>query len=225
MGNIILSAFQFVCRWNFGDFEAKELKKFLRMGLIFTLMVGVYWTLRSLKDAVFIQLVDKLYLPYAKTVSVLALVPLVGLYTKFLERFSRNKMLVLMPAFYGIMVLGFSVCMWFAQAPQQVIAARALVPYVATQVLGYVFYVFVDVRFKAQAWIETFGSRASKEAGSLFNMVLAPLQASFGPALGRSYYLLLSGCFGFPLLALWFVAACFLGTAFRKAVREKCVVC
>src|SRR6185436_12251242 len=37
-----------------------------------------------------------------------------------------------------------------------------------------------DVRFKAQAWIETFGSRASKEAGSIFNMLLAPLQKAFG---------------------------------------------
>ena len=33
-----------------------------------------------------------------------------------------------------------------------------------------------DVKFKAQAWIETFGSRSSKQAGSLFNMTLAPLQ-------------------------------------------------
>ena len=26
-----------------------------------------------------------------------------------------------------------------------------------------------DVRFKAQAWIETFGSRSSKQDGSVFN--------------------------------------------------------
>lgn len=36
------------------------------------------------------------------------------------------------------------------------------------------------MRFKVQAWIETFGSRASKEAGSLFNMLLDPLQSIFG---------------------------------------------
>ena len=70
-----LSIIQWMCRFNFGNFEREELKKFLRLGSIFTLMVGVYWTLRPLKDAVFIQLVGKLYLPYAKTVSVLALVP------------------------------------------------------------------------------------------------------------------------------------------------------
>ncbi len=100
MKSIFLSKLQWVLRLSFGDFEKEELKKFLRMGLIFTLIVGVYWTLRSLKDSVFIQLVDKLYLPYAKTFSIIVLLPLVGLYTKLLERFSRNKMLILMPAFY-----------------------------------------------------------------------------------------------------------------------------
>lgn len=467
MGKMILSAFQWVCRWNFGDFDREELKKFLRMGLIFTLIVGVYWTLRPLKDAVFIQLVNKLCLPYAKTLSLILLVPLVGFYTRLLERFSRNRMLVLMPAVYGILVLAFGAALSVAQAPPDVIAQQSFVPYVATKTLGFVFYVFVeswgslmlaglfwafatdttdptsarrgfplvyalgqiggivlpyevgtlpyrlglatdalslfilgglilliipcvhyffratpqnfvesyqaknivakekekepgffeglkllmqhkyllgifaaisifeivvtifdfnfkvaagtvysgvalsrylslysssvnsvvlvclllgisnitrflgvsvalaivpiiigcalfgflsvnslsflffvmvgskainyalngptlkqlyiptthDVRFKAQAWIETFGSRASKEIGSVFNMALAPLQATFGTALGRSYYLLLSGCLGFPLLAVWFLAACYVGGAFRKAVREKSVVC
>jgi ATP:ADP antiporter, AAA family len=55
--------FQFVCRFNFGDFEREEFKKFIRMGFIFALIIGSYWTLRPLKDAIFIHLVDKLHLP------------------------------------------------------------------------------------------------------------------------------------------------------------------
>lgn len=66
-----------ICSFNFGEFEREEFKKFLRMGLIFALIIGVYWTLRPLKDSLFIQLVDKMHLPYAKTISVLALLPLV----------------------------------------------------------------------------------------------------------------------------------------------------
>jgi len=31
----IISFFQSICRFNFGDFEREEFKKFLRMGLIF----------------------------------------------------------------------------------------------------------------------------------------------------------------------------------------------
>lgn len=462
----ILRFFQWICRFNFGDFEKEEFKKFLRMGLIFALIIGVYWTLRPLKDAVFIQLVDKLHLPYAKTVSVLALLPLVMFYTKLLERTSREKMLVILPAFYGITVLCFAFLMFFAQAPREEIEMRALLPYVVTKALGYTWYLFVesfgslvvalfwafaadstdptsakrgfplvvalgqmggilspytigglphrlglktdalsmvclaalilliiplvryflkatpknllvsfhgkneqqveseqepgfleglklmlkhryligifaanfiyevivtifdfnfkiaagaeytgvalsnylsiygssvnvvsllclllgisnvtrflgigfalaampiivgcalvgfltmnsltflfalmvgskainyalngpalkqlyipttpDVRFKAQAWIETFGSRASKEAGSIFNMLLSPLQTTFGATLGRSYYLILSGALGFPLLGLWLVVAIFLGKTFKKAIEEKRVVC
>lgn len=465
---MILSFFQWIARFNFGNFEKEEFKKFCRMGLIFALIIGVYWTLRPLKDAVFIQLVDKLHLPYAKTVSVLALLPLVMFYTKLLERTSRERMLVILPAFYGIATLCFAAVMPFVQAPAEEIAARSMLPYIGTKVVGYAWYLFVesfgslvvalfwafaadttdptsakrgfpfvvalgqiggiifpftigglphrlglttdtlslvilglmtlliivmvryflkatpanllqsfhgeneakvekepdhepgflegfrllishkyllgifaanfiyefivtifdfnfkiaasnqysgvelsrylslygssvntvsliclllgisnvtrylgvgvalaampvivglalfgfltleslsflfalmvgskainyalngpalkqlyipttsDVRFKAQAWIETFGSRASKEAGSIFNMLLQPLQSAFGVIAGRGHYLMLSGAAGFPLLAFWLVIAIFLGKTFRKAIDEKKVVC
>lgn len=463
---MILSFFQWLCRFIFGNFEREEFKKFCRMGLIFALIIGVYWTLRPLKDAVFIQLVDKLHLPYAKTVSVLALLPLVMFYTKLLERTSRERMLIILPTFYGIATLAFAAIMPFVQAPAEEIAARSLLPYIGTKVVGYTWYLFVesfgslvvalfwafaadttdptsakrgfpfvvalgqiggiispytigglphylgfktdtislailgclilliipmvryflkatpsnllqsfhgqnekqeesqhepgllegfkllishrylmgifaanfiyefivtifdfnfkiaaadqytgvelsrylglygssvnmvslaclllgisnvtrylgvgvalaamplivglalfgfltldslsflfalmvgskainyalngpalkqlyipttsDVRFKAQAWIETFGSRASKEAGSIFNMMLSPLQTAFGAVAGRGHYLLLSGGIGFPLLAAWLAIAIFLGRSFSKAIEEKRVVC
>ncbi len=453
-------------RFNFGEFETEEFKKFLRMGAIFALIIGTYWTLRPLKDAVFIQLVDRLQLPYAKTVSVLALLPLVMFYTKLLEKYSREKMLIILPAFYGLGVLCFAGLMIITQAPAEVIAARTTIPYVATKVLGYSWYLFVesfgslvvalfwafasdtteaahakrgfplvvaigqmggiifpysigglphrlglmtdaasmlclgittlaiiplvryflyitpnhllqsfhgnneaqiekeqepgfleglklmlrhkyllgifaanfiyeviitifdfnfkvaasaeysgvalsnylslygscvnivsllclllgisnitrylgvgtalaampiivgcalfgfltldslsflftlmvgskainyalngpalkqlyipttpDVRFKAQAWIETFGSRASKEAGSIFNMLLTPMQASLGAVAGRARYLMLSGGIGFPLLVIWLMTAVFLGRTFKQAIEGKKVVC
>jgi len=462
----ILRFFQSICRFNFGNFEKEEFKKFLRMGVIFALMIGVYWTLRPLKDAVFIQLVDKLQLPFAKTVSVLALLPLVMFYTKLLEKTSREKMLVILPIFYGIAVVVFSFLMIWFQAPTEIIASRSFFFLAATKVVGYLFYVFVesfgslvialfwafatdttnagpakkgfplvvaigqmggiifpysigglphrlglstdalsmmclgiltllivpmvryflratpshlltsfhgknetaveskqepgfleglklllknryllgifaanfiyevvvtifdfnfkiaasseysgvalsnylsiyassvnivsllclllgisnvtrflgvgvalaampvivggallgflslnsltflfalmvgskainyalngpalkqlyipttpDVKFKAQAWIETFGSRSSKQAGSIFNMSLAPLQTTFGTLAGKSHYLMLSGALCFPLLGLWFVIAIFLGRSFRKAVHGNTVIC
>lgn len=144
IGSHCLRFFQYICRFNFGNFEREEFKKFLRMGLIFALIIGVYWTLRPLKDAVFIQLVDKLHLPYAKTISVLALLPLVMFYTKLLEKTSREKMLMILPTFYGITILVFGLLMYFVQAPAEVIATRALVPFIGTKVLGYLWYLFVE---------------------------------------------------------------------------------
>ncbi len=462
----ILRFFQWICRFNFGNFEREEFKKFLRMGCIFALIIGVYWTLRPLKDAVFIQLVGKLQLPFAKTISVLALLPLVMFYTKLLERISREKMLIILPAFYGVSVLCFSFLMMIVQAPPEEIAGRSFFFLMGTKALGYFWYLFVesfgslvvalfwafasdttepapakrgfplvvaigqlggvifpysigglphrlgcstdalsmmclgllilliiplvryflritpeqlltsfhgksekveqskqdpgfldglklllknryllgifaahfiyevvitifdfnfkiaassaysgvalsnylsiygssvnivsllclllgisnvtrflgigialtampiivglaltgflslnsltflfvlmvgskainyalngpalkqlyipttsDVKFKAQAWIETFGSRLSKQGGSMFNMSLAPLQTAFGTLAGRAHYLTLSGILCFPLLALWLVVAIFLGNSFRRAVKENAVIC
>ncbi len=82
-----------------------------------------------------------------------------------------------------------------------------------------------DVRFKAQAWIETFGSRASKQAGSSFNMLLRPLQTAFGEIAGKAHYLTMGGVLGFPLMVLWFIIALFLGNKFRKAIKENKVLC
>lgn len=464
--SVLLRFFQSIGRFNFGNFEKEEFKKFLRMGVIFALMIGVYWTLRPLKDAVFIQLVDKLQLPFAKTISVIILLPLVMFYTRLLEKTSREKMLVILPVFYGVTVIVFSMIMIWFQAPQESIASRSFFFLAATKVVGYLFYVFVesfgslvialfwafatdttkagpakkgfplvvaigqiggiifpysigglphrlglttdtlsmmclgaltllivpmvryflrvtpshllasfhekkeetseskqepgfleglklllknryllgifaanfiyevvitifdfnfkiaasskysgvalshylsiygssvnivsllclllgisnvtrflgigialalmplivgaallgflslhslsflfalmvgskainyalngpalkqlyipttpDVKFKAQAWIETFGSRSSKQAGSIFNMSLAPLQTTFGTVAGKSYYLMLSGALCFPLLGLWLIIAIFLGRSFRKAVHGNTVIC
>ncbi|MBF8263809.1 MAG: hypothetical protein HW387_1474 [Parachlamydiales bacterium] len=462
----ILRFFQFICRFNFGVFEKEEFKKFLRLGMIFGLIIGVYWTLRPLKDAIFIELVDKLHLPYAKTASVLILLPLVMFYTKLLEKTSKEKMLIILPVFYGIGVLCFAFLMQFFQFPAEAIAQRSLFFIAVTRVLGYLFYVFVesygslvvalfwafsadttepasakrgfplvvtlgqiggivlpysvgglpfrlghstdtlslfilgamlflivpfvyyllratpksllvsfhgtnerdeeskqepgfleglklllkhryllgifavnfvyeivvtifdfnftiaagtqysgvalsnylsvygssvntasliclllgisnvtrflgvgvalaampvivgaalagflslnsltflfvlmvgskainyalngpalkqlyipttpDVKFKAQAWIETFGSRTSKQVGSTFNMSLAPLQTAFGEIIGKSHYFFLSGILCFPLLAFWLIAAIYLGRTFKKAIKENKVVC
>ncbi len=454
----LLQFFQKLCRYNFGTFEQEEFKKFLRMGLIFGLIIGVYWTLRPLKDSIFIQMVDKFQLPFAKTVSVIILLPLVMFYTNLIEKTSREKMLIILPAFYGMSILIFSLIMlkvqgnsgvfpryfemglgyfWYlfvesfgslvvalfwafsadttdptsakrgfplvvalgqlggiilpysigglphrlhcatdflsmmslslmilmiiplvryllratpkelmssftkvkekeskeepgfleglklmlknkyllgifaanfiyevvitifdfnfkiaasseysgvalshylslygssvntvslfclllgisnvtrflgvgvALAAMPVIVALALFGFLSLNTLTFLFVLMVgskainyalngpalkqlyiptttDVKFKAQAWIETFGSRSSKQAGSLFNMTLAPLQKTMGVLAGRSHYLMLSGVLCFPLLAFWLVVAIFLGRTFHKAVNEKRAIC
>ncbi len=464
--NRILQFFQWLCRFNFGDFEREEFKKFLRMGLIFALIIGVYWTLRPLKDSIFIQLVGKYQLPYAKTASVLALLPLVMFYTRLLEKTSREKMLIILPTFYGTAILCFSLLMYMIQGTADAVASTSAFHAFGFTTLGYVWYLFVesfgslvvalfwafaadttepthakrgfplivaigqiggilfpvsigglphrlhlttdalsmlclgllvlliiplfyyflrktpkewltsfhgknekqieakqepgfleglklllkhkyllcifganfiyevvitifdfnfkiaagsvysgvalsnylsiygssvntvslmclllgisnvtrflgigialaampvivglalfgfmsmntltflfalmvgskainyalngpalkqlyipttpDVKFKAQAWIETFGSRSSKQVGSIFNMTLEPLQKSFGALAGKSYYLTLSGMICFPLLALWLILALFLGRTFKKAIKNNTTVC
>ena len=81
------------------------------------------------------------------------------------------------------------------------------------------------VRFKAQAWIETFGSRASKGAGSMFNMLLKPLQMNMGEIAGRAHYIFICGGLGFPVIILWFITALYLTKTFAQAVKDKKIIC
>lgn len=462
----VLKFFQFVCRFNFGNFPIEELKKFLKMGLIFSFIIGIYWTLKSPKDAIFIQLVSSYHLPMAKAVSVVTLFPLVMFYTSLLEKNSKERMLIILPSFYGIFILAFSIIMIFAQGEPGDISQKSSFAINSREILGYLWYVFVDsfgalvvalfwafaadttepeqakrgfplvvtigqiggiifpftigglphrlsfetdflsifilgiltlliiplvryflkttppnlltsfkgknqnqiclkqesgfleglklliknkyllgiffanfiyeiivtifdfnfklsasteytgvalsnylciygssvnvvsilcllfgisnitrflgvgtalalmpiivgaallgflslnslpflfllmvgskainyalngpalkqlyipttpdVRFKAQAWIETFGSSLSKQTGSIFNMSLAPLQKTLGPLAGKSHYLLLSGSICFPLLFVWLIIAIYLGRSFKKAIKDNNVIC
>ncbi len=462
----ILRFFQSICRFNFGNFETEEFKKFIRMGAIFALIIGIYWTLRPLKDAVFIHLVGGLQIPFAKTISVLALLPLVIFYTKLLEKNSKEKMLIILPLAYSIAILIFSIFLFTCWGSSDEIASRSQGYLMGTKVLGYLFYLFVEsfgslvialfwafatdttipesakrgfplvvtlgqiggvilpyaigglphrlrlssdalslvllsaltfliiplfqsflkatpkklltsfedknknvkesneeasfleglklllknryllgifavnfvfevvvtifdfnfklaassvysgvalsnylsiyassvnivslcclllgisnitrylgvgtalaamplivgfalfgfltinslsflfslmvgskainyalngpalkqlyipttkeVKFKAGAWIETFGSRTSKQAGSVFNMTLSPLQSAFGSIAGKSHYLALSGAICFPLLAIWLIIALFLGKSFKKAIETNTSIC
>lgn len=464
---MIIPLLQTIARPLFGTFEEEEFKKFLRMGAIFALIIGCYWTMRVLKDAVFANLVDATQLPWAKTASLICLFPLVIFYTKLFDRYSRENMLYILSSAYGVLTIVFALLLLMLQAPSDVIATRTGLFWFATKALGYAWYVFVesygslvvalfwafasditmpesakkgyplivaigqmggivgpkfisalpralhfetsaisvfvcslatlliivmvrylltatpksllisfhgkneavkekeqepgffeglrlmlqhnyllaifaaifiyevivtvfdynfkvlaqtqygtgreldaylgnygswvnivslicllggvsnitrilgvgtalilmpiivglallgfisfenieflfwlmvgskainyalngpamkqlyiptthDVRFKSQAWIETFGSRGSKETGSIINMTLQPLKNTFGAELGRLYYIRLSGVLGFALVGFWFFVALFLGRTYKKAVDQNKVVC
>lgn len=465
---MFINLLQTICKPIFGTFEAEEFKKFLRMGLVFTCVIGAYWTLRTLKNATFCSLVGAAQLPFAKTASLICLIPLLMIYTKLLDKYSREKMFYILSIAYGIatIIFAFLIVTPIGQACAADIATRVGLHFYGTKILGYLWYVFVesygslaialfwaiasdttkpesakngfyfitaigqiggivgpllltrlprlfgfstnalaigataaviaasmfffkkfltktpkellvsfhgkneaqkeaeqepgffeglrlllthkyllgifavisffeiivtvfdfhfqtlaathysgtqlaeyvglygssvnlvtllclllgisnitrilgvgaalmlmpiimglaitgfisfdslnflfmlmvgskainyalngpaikqlyiptthDVRFKAQAWMEAFGSRSSKEAGSVFNMILIPLQASLGVVAGRARHVMLSSYLGFSLVALWFFIALFLNKKYKKAIETKTVVC
>jgi ATP:ADP antiporter, AAA family len=144
---MIIPFLQSVVRPIFGAFEREEFKKFLRMGVIFACIIGSYWTLRVLKDSVFINLVGKGDIWLAKLVSLVCLFPLIMLYTKLLDRLSREKMFYVLATVYGIATIVFGLLILssqIGQAPAIVIAAREGLPYYLTKILGYGWYVFVE---------------------------------------------------------------------------------
>ncbi len=82
-----------------------------------------------------------------------------------------------------------------------------------------------DTRFKAQAWIETFGSRSSKQFGSLFNMLIPRLQARMGQLAGVAQHVVYSSYLGIAVISLWFLVAFYLGKTHKKAIEDDQLVC
>ncbi|KKR96152.1 MAG: hypothetical protein UU47_C0018G0012 [candidate division TM6 bacterium GW2011_GWE2_41_16] len=132
----------------FGSFETEELKKFLKLGLIFATIIGTYWTLRVLKKAVFYKLVGAVYIPWAKTASIIILIPLLFFYSKLLNKYPREKMFYILSIAYGTLFLVFSGLLLFTQSTPAIVAARTGWAYFGTQAVGYGWYVLT----------ETFGS-------------------------------------------------------------------
>jgi ATP:ADP antiporter, AAA family len=68
-----------------GDLTREEYKKFGLLSVTLSFIVGTYWLLRPLKDALFANMVGALYLPYAKIVSAIFLIPIILLYSKLVD--------------------------------------------------------------------------------------------------------------------------------------------
>jgi AAA family ATP:ADP antiporter len=82
-----------------------------------------------------------------------------------------------------------------------------------------------QVRYKAQTWIETFGSRASGQIGNGFNSLFGRFEASFGSGSGKTYFLYLSLAIVAPLVYTWFKTARFLGGSYKKAIKDHSKIC
>jgi ATP:ADP antiporter, AAA family len=128
---------QFLKSW-FGDFSRDELKKFLLLGLIFALIIGIYWTMRPMKDALFQDIVGGTYQPRAKWLSLIVVVPLVIIYSKLIERLPRHTLFYVLSLAYGISTL---IIAWLMLDPQIGVANTHSDP---SRILGWVWYVFVE---------------------------------------------------------------------------------
>ncbi len=127
-----------ICKFNFGKFEEREFRKFVRMGTIFFMLIGIYWSMRPLKDSLFVQLAGAVYQPYAKTVSLILMIFFVAIYTKILDFVSKSKLLSLMPPIYfGSIMLLYAIFIWAFQS-------GTIQPSTITVVLGYFWYFFVE---------------------------------------------------------------------------------
>lgn len=82
--------------------ELEEYKKFGFLSIILSLIVGIYWLLRPIKDAVFTNTVGVSFLPYAKIISAFFLIPIILLYSKLIDIFKKQQLFYIIVPLYGI---------------------------------------------------------------------------------------------------------------------------
>ena len=135
---MVVTWFKDLFKLMFGDFDKEELKKFLLLGLIFGLIIGIYWTLRPMKDALFQDIVGATYQPRAKWLSLAVVFPLVIIYSKLVEMLPRHVLFYVLSLVYGIATL---IITWFMFDPNIGLANIHADP---SRILGWVWYVFVE---------------------------------------------------------------------------------
>ncbi len=122
----------------FGDFDPQELKKFVLLGIIFGLIIGIYWTFRPLKDALFQDIVGGEWQPRAKWLSLVVIFPLVIIYSKLVELLSRQTLFYVMAGTYGIATLILAWCFFQPTMGLENLNADP------SRLLGWIWYVFVE---------------------------------------------------------------------------------
>lgn len=88
-----------------GSENSAESSKYIQLTLIFFNVIGSYWLLRPLKSGVFYILVGNAYLPTAKLLSFVLMVPLILIYGKLVDIFPRQKLIYIICSFYGLFFL------------------------------------------------------------------------------------------------------------------------
>ena len=127
----------------YGNFESRdEVKKFVVLGLAFFLIIGTYWSLRPLKDALFASIVGIKWQPWAKIISMFAVFPIVMGYSKLVDKFKKNTVFYILVSFYSLTAFLFA---YLFMNPEIGLANTVESP---SRLLGWFWYI----------WVESFGS-------------------------------------------------------------------
>jgi len=82
-----------------------------------------------------------------------------------------------------------------------------------------------DSKYKAQAWIEMFGSRLAKGTGSFINTWRTPLVSQYGLIDGVAKFLTFSSIISFGSIGVWLFVAIYVAKTYDAAIKEKRIVC
>lgn len=125
-------------RFFWGDLSPEELKKFSLLALGFFFIIGSWWPLKTLKDTIFLSMVGADYQPSVKIASVMLFFPLVLIYSRLVDYFTKEKLIYLFIGFYGVLGLIF---VYFLQHPTIGVSNTITDP---SRIFGWAFYLFAE---------------------------------------------------------------------------------
>ncbi len=136
-----------------------------------------------------------------------------------LRKFGVRRCLLFVPIFISVLLVYFV----FTLTPDSIVyvfIGLGAINYSFSYPLREVLYIptMKDMKFKAKAWIDTFGTKFSKGFGSLFAAFSAGSIAGGGPVMG-AYSIFFS-----VLMFMWFVASWLLGKRYEKAIQNNEII-
>jgi AAA family ATP:ADP antiporter len=129
-----------IIRALFGEMSKNEMKKFGICSLVFTLLIGGYWMLRVLKDALFDDLVGIVHQPKVKIASMFVIIPLVLIYTKLVDTVERHKLFYFICSTYALL---FTLIAYFCIYPAGIFT-DSYFSFIPGNLLGWVTYISVE---------------------------------------------------------------------------------
>lgn len=95
-------------RYIYGDMTKAEAKKFLLYGALLLLIIGIYWELRCMKDAIFNAFIGSEETATAKIWSLIIVFPLVTVYSWLIDKFSRKHLFYVIAGIYAAFFFGMA---------------------------------------------------------------------------------------------------------------------
>jgi len=108
------------------------------LGLIYCLLIAGYSLTRDLKNSVFIAMIGKEFIPWARVIGLLILVPAILFYSRLVDNVKRYNLLIYYSLFFGFSGL---LCAYLLQHNEIGIPNTATNP---NRLFGWFFYFFVE---------------------------------------------------------------------------------
>ena len=191
-----------------GDLSADETKKFGILSVTFLFVIGNYWLIRSLKDALFASLVGFSWVPYAKILSLVINIFVVMFYGKLVDMLKKHKLFYLLGFFYSVLFILISI--FAAYSSSFSLATESffygLTAWIPGKILGWVIYVAIESSSILIALFWAFVASvmkvdsAKKGYGMIFfvgqtgQLLGAGLVAGYAQKIGSPLLLTIAGC-------------------------------